>query len=106
MPDRYSRPGDPTPRELHDTMEAALLHGDFTVTVSRILDGRKVMAVYCDCGRKLEMLDSLDSGILLWWLADHDDPMFLSPDELERWARQTVRFAAGWPEGLPRLSGG
>jgi hypothetical protein len=23
VPDRYSRPGDPTPRELHDTMEAA-----------------------------------------------------------------------------------
>lgn len=67
--------------DLHDTIRGLLPHRDFTISTRR-LDTRTVVVAHCRCGRKLDMLDSLDGSVLLWWLADHDDEMFLTPEQL------------------------
>lgn len=84
----------PTGAELRDLLR----HPRFSISFRR-LDTRIVIVVHCECGRKLDMLDSLDGAILLYWLADHDDEMFLTPDEIEA-LRDTVADAFGIPPGL------
>lgn len=83
--------------DLHDTIRRLLPHRDFTISTRRI-DTRTVVVAHCRCGRKLDMLDSIDGSVLLWWLADHDDEMFLSPGELAAKQEEQlhrVTFGAG-----------
>lgn len=72
--------------EVVDALRDLLPHGAFTISTRR-LDTRAVVVAHCRCGRKFDMLDSLPSDVLLWWLVDHDDDMFLTADQLEaKWS--------------------
>lgn len=47
-------------------------------------DGPGVLRVLCRCDRALRWVGELPSDVLAWWLADHDDDMFLTPEQLDR----------------------
>lgn len=104
MPDRYSRPDDPTPRELRDTVTRALPHGSFTIDTPT---PEGVFRVRCRCNRALKWVGPLPSDILLYWLADHDDEMFI--DHADREARYAAAIdmkvrsllVSTWPLGMP-----
>ncbi len=80
----------PTGNELRDLLP----HGGFSIDTRR-LDTRTVVVVHCHCGRRLDMLDSLPSTILFYWLADHDDEMFLMPDEIKAKHEATIAPLTG-----------
>jgi hypothetical protein len=75
--------------DVHAVMRGMLPHRSFTISTRR-LDTRVVIVANCRCGRKLDMLDSLPSNILLWWLLDHDDDMFLTPGQLDAKRSATI----------------
>lgn len=69
-----------TPDALAAHIRDLLPHGDFTISFRR-LETRIVIVAHCYCGRKLDMLDSLPSELLLLWLADHDHDAFLTEEQ-------------------------
>lgn len=90
--------------EIRDTIRRLLPCRGFDLTVvpghgipgvnSATRDGRDTLVIRCRCGRRLDWPtgDTLPMDILLWWLIDHDDEMFLTPRELE--AKYAARLAA------------
>lgn len=90
MPDRQSLPEDiATPAALRDAVTRALPHGVFSISAIPSTDPAAavrpgVLRIECRCGRALRWVGTLPSDILIWWLADHDDDMFLTPAERER----------------------
>lgn len=80
----------PSTAVLHDTIRDLFPHGNFSIDFRR-LDTRIVIVTRCYCGRKLDMLDSLDGTILLYWLLDHDDDIFLTPEQLHAKYEATIK---------------
>lgn len=89
--------------EIRDAIRRLLPHGSFDLTVVRapdipnvnaVVGPKNALAIRCRCGRRLDWPtgDTLPMDILLWWLIDHDDEMFLTPRELE--AKHAARLAA------------
>lgn len=84
----------PTGNELRDairellpcrTFEIATHSGYGLSDVHGPRAGQDALIVRCRCGRVLRWPTaegSLPADILLYWLADHDDDMFLTPGEL------------------------
>jgi hypothetical protein len=83
MTDEYRAP---TAAELRDTLHALLPHRSFELAAVRGLVGDAALMVRCSCGRVLRWPDgsnnALPMDILLTWLADHDDEIFLTPEQL------------------------
>lgn len=88
--------------EIRDAIRHLLPHGSFDLTVVRapnipnvnaVVGLKNALVIRCRCGRRLDWPtgDTLPMDILLWWLIDHDDEMFLTPRELE--AKYAARMA-------------
>jgi hypothetical protein len=73
----------PTPNEVAEALTRALPHGGFRIDPMP-QDGPEVLRVLCRCDRALRWVGELPSSILFYWLADHDDDMFLTPEQRER----------------------
>lgn len=94
----YSRP---TPDELEASWRETLPHRRFKLRVDTIADV-PVLAVVCACGRAHPFLHGLDSGTLARWLADHDDEMFLTDDQVRSLHEARIdRAEPARPRDLP-----
>lgn len=82
--------------DLYDIVRQALPHGGFDLAAvmrgqgvreanPATYNSRDALVILCRCGRRLEWPagETLRMDILIYWLADHDDEMFLAPDEIE-----------------------
>lgn len=67
---------------VRDAVTQTLPHGRFDI--SPMPDhGPEVLRVRCFCGRALRWVGQLPSDLLLAWLADHDDEIFLTQAQLD-----------------------
>lgn len=99
----------PSAAEIRDAIRHLLPHGSFDLTVvyghgipginASTRDGRDALVIRCRCGRRLDWPtgpgDTLPMDVLLWWLIDHDDEMFLTPRELEARHAATLKPTQG-----------
>lgn len=100
----------PTGAELHDAIRQQLPHCGFDLTVvygygipgvnSNTRDGKDALVIRCRCGRRLDWPTgshaTLPMDILMYWLADHDDEMFLTEAERDaKYAQQIQRPITG-----------
>lgn len=89
----------PTREELRDAIRRLLPHRSFEIGYLNI-DGSIGIVVRCPCGRTLPWPSwsqgALPSAILAYWLADHDDEMFLTPEQLR--ARETATIEKADPQ--------
>ena len=87
---------DLTPPILRDHVHQALPHGPFSINPMP-WDGPEVLCIMCRCGRTLRWVGNLPSDILLYWLADHNDDIFLTREQLDR------KYNEQLPEHVQRL---
>lgn len=106
----------PTGNELRDAIRQQLPHRSFELAYARGygingVHGPDVetdaLIVRCRCGRALRWpiaYESLPMDILMYWLADHDDDMFLTPGERDaRENEQMTRVVFGGGPGASSL---
>ena len=69
-----------SPRELEAHIHEDLPHGSFKLT-AQVLGATAVQFIVCRCDRSLPWIGNLPSGILIRWLANHDDDSFLTAEQ-------------------------
>jgi hypothetical protein len=107
----------PTGRELCDAIRELLPHDSFELAAVRGygINGvhgpgvaEDALVVRCRCGRMLRWpagaYDPLPMSVLAYWLADHDDDMFLTDEQQRVKHEATVKPFAPVPDaGRPLL---
>jgi hypothetical protein len=84
--------------DIAETWRETLPHRSFKLRIDDYA-GVSVIAVECACGRAWPFLGSLDSRTLARWLADHDEEIFLTAEEIRTMHEAKIDLAH--VEGVP-----
>jgi len=93
--------------ELHYAIRELLPHRSFSIEIA-FIEGAPVLKVRCRCDRALAWYTSdntaLPDSILAYWLADHDDDMFLTDEQqAAKYGAQIPRVVFGSGPGASSL---